>query len=92
VRAFDPAAARWSVWWIDGRDPLAAIDPPMRGRMEGGGGTFLGETRVNDKPTATRFIWSGMTAKSARWEQAYSADGGQTWETNWIMEFQKNHE
>ena len=32
---------------------------------------------------------SDMTATSARWEQASSADGGNTWETNWILEFQR---
>jgi hypothetical protein len=91
LRSFDRAAARWSVWWIDGRNPLTGIDPPMRGRVENGGGTFFGETMVNDRSTPTRFVWSGMTTESPRWEQAYSPDSGQTWETNWIMEFQRKH-
>src|SRR5918994_373023 len=34
-----------------------------------------------------RFIWSGVTTPTPRWEQAFSDDGGKTWETNWIMDF-----
>jgi hypothetical protein len=32
-------------------------------------------------------IWSEITATSFHWEQAFSADGGRTWETNWIADF-----
>jgi hypothetical protein len=35
-------------------------------------------------------MWSRITATSAHWEQALSSDGGKTWETNWIMEFQRS--
>ena len=27
------------------------------------------------------------TTSTPRWEQAFSDDGGLTWETNWVMEF-----
>jgi hypothetical protein len=36
-----------------------------------------------------RFIWSGITATSAHWEQAYSSDAGKTWERNWVMEYMR---
>jgi hypothetical protein len=32
------------------------------------------------------FIWSAITSSSAHWEQAFSVDGEETWETNWIMD------
>ena len=41
------------------------------------------------KPIRVRFTWSKMTPASAHWEQAFSPDGGKTWETNWIMDMQR---
>jgi hypothetical protein len=85
IRQFDPAARRWSIWWIDGRRP--GIEPPVHGSFKDGIGTFLGDDVFDGRAILVRFIWSGITGSSARWEQAFSPDGGESWETNWIMNF-----
>jgi hypothetical protein len=86
LRVFDPAIALWSIWWIDGR--AARMDPPIHGRFQDGVGTFLGQdTLESGAPILIRFTWSEITARGARWDQAFSADGGATWEPNWTMRF-----
>jgi hypothetical protein len=87
LRAYDPATGQWAVWWLDGRNPLGELDPPVKGRFENGAATFYGTDTFKGKPVRVRIMWSHVTATSARWEQAYSADGGETWETNWVSDF-----
>ena len=87
IRAYDPKTARWAIWWLDGRDPFGNLDPPVIGHFEKGVGTFYADDTFKGKPVRVRFIWSHITATSIRREQAFSADGGKTWETNWITEF-----
>lgn len=86
VRAFDPASGLWSIWWLDGRSP-ASLDVPVRGRFEAAVGTFLAEDIFEGRPIRIRFRWSHITVNGARWEQAFSDDGGATWEVNWVMDF-----
>lgn len=89
LRAYDPKNASWAIWWIDGRNPHGALDPPMKGRFDKGTGTFYLDSTLDGKAVRTRFIWSLITPQSARWEQAYSYDAGKSWDTNWIMEFRR---
>jgi hypothetical protein len=89
VRAYDPKSAQWAIWWFDGRNPLGPLDPPMIGRFVGGIGTFYSDDTWRGKPIRVRFIWSAITRQGAHWEQAFSPDGGKTWETNWITDFHR---
>ena len=59
----------------------------MTGGFHGGRGEFYNEESFEGRAIYTRFIWSVVTESSCRWEQAFSIDGGRSWETNWIMEF-----
>ncbi len=87
LRAYDPKTGDWSIWWLDTRDPSADLDPAVKGRFENGIGTFYAEEMFKGKPVRTRFTWSHITPTSAKGEQAFSTDGGKTWETNWYMEW-----
>src|ERR1051325_1687267 len=68
VRAFDPVARQWSIWWLDARYPTQ-IGPSVRGGFKDGVGTFLGDDTLNDRPIKVRLRWSQITATSAQWEQ-----------------------
>ena len=85
LRTFDPATDQWSIWWLDGRNP-GRLDPPVVGGFRDGVGTFLAADTFNGRRILVRFRWSDMTDTTCRWEQAFSTDGGTTWEVNWIME------
>jgi hypothetical protein len=86
LRSFDSKTQQWSIWWLDSRTPLGPVDPPMRGGFRDGVGTFYADETFNGKPVRTRFLWTKITPTSCHWEQAYSPDGGKTWETNWVQD------
>jgi hypothetical protein len=90
LRSYDPKTGQWSVWWLDGRDPSANLDAPIKGHFENGVGTFYSEEMLRGKPIRVRVTWSRITSTSARWEQAFSADGGKRWETNWTSDFTRS--
>jgi len=85
-RFFDPEKRRWSIYWADSRRP-GELDPPVVGCFEGDLGVFHGEDVHRGRPVLVRFTWSRGTTECPRWEQAFSDDGGRTWETNWVMDF-----
>lgn len=89
LRLYDPAAQQWSLYWASKR--TGTLFPPVVGRFTDGVGEFFGPDTYNDVPILARFRWSGITAESARWEQAFSVDDGQTWVDNWLMDLTRRH-
>ncbi|MGW6738728.1 hypothetical protein [Streptomyces sp. NPDC055013] len=85
LRLFDRATEQWSLNWSSSR--TGKLFPPVLGRFEGERGEFYGDDVHDGKDVQVRFVWSGVSAASARWEQAFSMDGGETWLTNWTMDF-----
>ncbi len=88
LRSFDPSNGTWAIWWLDGRHP-AQLDVPVRGRFENNIGQFFAEDVLGGQAIRVRFLWISSNPDRPRWEQAFSTDAGATWETNWIMEFQR---
>ncbi|GIH93487.1 hypothetical protein ACFFMN_20365 [Planobispora siamensis] len=86
LRLYDGATDLWSLYWASSRTGISL--PPVVGRFGADGrGVFTADDVYDGVPIKVNYIWSDITAHSCRWEQEFSADGGATWETNWVAEF-----
>ncbi len=86
LRSYDPERKLWSIWWLDSRTP-GRLDPPVVGSFINGVGTFFADDEFEGRPIKVRFRWTDTDTERPHWEQAFSGDGGITWETNWLMDF-----
>ena len=83
LRLYNPQARQWTLNFASVRNGL--LTPPVTGAFDGNGrGTFYGQDTANGRTVLVRFVISDITPNSAHFEQAFSADGGATWESNWI--------
>ncbi|MEW9919561.1 DUF1579 domain-containing protein [Marimonas sp. MJW-29] len=88
IRSYDTQSRNWAIWWLATDDPHR-IDVPVIGRFENGTGTFIARETLRDQPILVRFLWLHTETATPRWEQAMSPDEGQSWETNWTMDFRR---
>lgn len=86
LRAWDAASGTWADWYLSGASP-SQIGPPGVGRFENGVGTFLHDEEFEGRPVKVRGIFTSISPSLMQWEQAFSPDDGQSWETNWVMRY-----
>ncbi|HEU4593460.1 MAG TPA: hypothetical protein VFS13_21350, partial [Steroidobacteraceae bacterium] len=60
------------------------MTPPTLGGFSEGRGEFYAVDTFDDRDILVRFVISDVKPDSVRFEQAFSADGGKSWEVNWI--------
>jgi hypothetical protein len=85
LRLYNPNSHQWSIYWAD--SVYADLQIPMIGGFKDGRGEIYSQEIFEGKSIFNRFIWLNLSENSCHWEQAFSQDGGKTWETNWTMEF-----
>lgn len=85
LRLYNPATGQWGLSFSNSAD--GTLGPPMFGGFKDGRGEFYNQELFNGRAVFVRFIFSDITDRSFRIEQAFSDDGGRTWETNWISTF-----
>lgn len=86
LRLFDPKRREWSIYWADSLRP-GPLEVPVVGSFAGNVGIFECEDVHAGRPILVRYTWSRVETPNPRWEQAFSEDGGATWETNWVNDF-----
>ena len=88
VRSYNQTSRTWAIWWLATDDPHR-LDVPVLGGFKDGVGKFMAEDTLRGQPILVRFLWLATDTPTPRWEQAMSGDGGETWETNWTMDFER---
>ena len=82
LRLYNPQSRQWSLNFANVNSGV--LVPPAIGEFKNGRGEFYNQDTLNGRSILVRFIISDITPNSCRFEQAFSDDGGKTWEVNWI--------
>lgn len=82
LRLYNPQAHQWSLNVASSRQGV--LGQPGIGEFKRGRGEFYDQEAFNGHTILVRFVISEITPDSCHFEQAFSSDGGRTWEVNWI--------
>jgi hypothetical protein len=82
LRLYDPQSHQWSLNFANSKG--GGFGAPTIGEFKNGRGEFFDQEMFNGRMILVRNVWTDITPDSCRFEQAFSDDGGKTWEINWI--------
>jgi hypothetical protein len=82
LRLYNPQSHQWSLNFSNGNG--GTLSQPTIGEFKDGRGEFFDQETLNGRAIYVRFVISDIIPDSCRFEQAFSDDGGKTWEVNWI--------
>ncbi len=84
LRLYNPDSHQWSLNFSNSAS--GTLGTPSIGEFKNGRGEFFDQETLAARAILVRFVISGITATSCHFEQAFSDDGGKTWEVNWIAD------
>jgi len=82
LRLYNPQSHQWSLNVANSNDGTLSV--PTVGEFKNGRGEFFDQEKLDGRMILVRFGISDITADSCRFDQAFSDDGGKTWEVNWV--------
>jgi hypothetical protein len=88
LRLYNPESHQWSIYLVD-VDKGVLGTPPVVGQFSGHRGEFYDQEDYKGRAILVRYVWTDTSPTSAHMEQAFSADGGKTWEVNWILDLSR---
>ena len=83
IRLYNPESHQWGITFTN--PASGTIAPVLTGEFKNGRAEFYEQEPYQGREILVRFAISDVTADSCRFEQAFSADGGKTWEVNFIV-------
>jgi hypothetical protein len=82
LRLYNPESGQWSLNFANARN--GTMTEPVFGEFRDGRGEFYGRDTLDGRAILVRFVISPAPADTWQFEQAFSDDGGKSWEVNWI--------
>jgi len=82
LRLYNPESHQWSLNFANSNSGV--LSQPTIGEFKNGRGEFFDQETLGGRAILVRFVISDITPNSCHFEQAFSDDGGKTWEVNWM--------